>query len=78
MDHPNCIKLYDVYITPRKVYIVTELVTGGELLDRCGRKWLLHSIILMVQQKCSHDHFVVMPMMGFHRDCSMCTTAWVP
>ena len=36
VDHPNCIKLYDVYITPRKVYIVTELVTGGELLDRCA------------------------------------------
>lgn len=35
MDHPNCIKLYAVYITGRKVYIVTELVTGGELLDRC-------------------------------------------
>lgn len=35
VDHPNCIRLYDVYITPRKVYIVTELVTGGELLDRC-------------------------------------------
>ncbi len=35
MDHPNCIKLFDVYITPRKVYLVTELVTGGELLDRC-------------------------------------------
>lgn len=34
VDHPNCIKLYDVYITPRKVYIVTELVSGGELLDR--------------------------------------------
>ena len=34
VDHPNCIKLYAVYITPRKVYIVTELVTGGELLDR--------------------------------------------
>ena len=32
--HPNCIKLYAVYICPRKVYIVTELVTGGELLDR--------------------------------------------
>ena len=37
VDHPNCIKLYAVYITPRKVYIVTELVTGGELLDRQGR-----------------------------------------
>lgn len=36
VDHPNCIKLFDVYITPRKVYLVTELVSGGELLDRCG------------------------------------------
>ncbi len=35
VDHPNCIKLYAVYITPRKVYLVTELVSGGELLDRC-------------------------------------------
>lgn len=34
VDHPNCIKLENVYITPRKVYLVTELVTGGELLDR--------------------------------------------
>eukprot|EP00201_Polytomella_parva_P007314 CAMPEP_0175075824 /NCGR_PEP_ID=MMETSP0052_2-20121109/22298_1 /TAXON_ID=51329 ORGANISM="Polytomella parva, Strain SAG 63-3" /NCGR_SAMPLE_ID=MMETSP0052_2 /ASSEMBLY_ACC=CAM_ASM_000194 /LENGTH=376 /DNA_ID=CAMNT_0016344719 /DNA_START=95 /DNA_END=1225 /DNA_ORIENTATION=- len=34
VDHPNCIKLYDVYVTPRKVYLVTELVMGGELLDR--------------------------------------------
>ena len=35
VDHPHCIKLFAVYITPRKVYIVTELVSGGELLDRC-------------------------------------------
>lgn len=34
VQHPNCISLYAVYITPRKVYLVTELVTGGELLDR--------------------------------------------
>uniref|UniRef100_A0A383VKX5 Protein kinase domain-containing protein n=1 Tax=Tetradesmus obliquus TaxID=3088 RepID=A0A383VKX5_TETOB len=38
VDHPNCIKLYAVYITGRKVYIVTELVTGGELLDRVTEK----------------------------------------
>jgi calcium/calmodulin-dependent protein kinase I len=37
VDHPNCIKLNAVYITPRKVYIVTELVSGGELLDRWGQ-----------------------------------------
>ena len=34
VQHPNCIKLFAVYITPRKVYLITELVTGGELLDR--------------------------------------------
>ncbi|KAK9820338.1 hypothetical protein WJX72_009178 [[Myrmecia] bisecta] len=38
VDHPNCIQLYAVYITPRKVYIVTELVVGGELLDRVTEK----------------------------------------
>jgi len=38
VNHPNCIKLFDVYITPRKVYLVTELVTGGELLDRVTEK----------------------------------------
>mmetsp|Transcript_38638 Transcript_38638/g.109276 ORF Transcript_38638/g.109276 Transcript_38638/m.109276 type:complete len:369 (-) Transcript_38638:409-1515(-) len=34
VDHPNCIKLHAVYHTGRNVYIVTELVYGGELLDR--------------------------------------------
>eukprot|EP00798_Chlamydomonas_sp_ICE-L_P017505 gene17505-23817_t len=38
VNHPNCIKLFDVYITPRKVYLVTELVAGGELLDRVTEK----------------------------------------
>uniref|UniRef100_A0A061RYI3 Calcium/calmodulin-dependent protein kinase I n=1 Tax=Tetraselmis sp. GSL018 TaxID=582737 RepID=A0A061RYI3_9CHLO len=32
--HPNCIRLFAVYLTERKVYLVTELVEGGELLDR--------------------------------------------
>ena len=34
IDHPNCIKLHAVYYTQRNVYIVTEYVRGGELLDR--------------------------------------------
>mmetsp|Transcript_38648 Transcript_38648/g.98854 ORF Transcript_38648/g.98854 Transcript_38648/m.98854 type:complete len:378 (+) Transcript_38648:371-1504(+) len=38
IDHPNCIKLFAVYLTERKVYIVTELVDGGELLDRVTEK----------------------------------------
>ncbi len=32
--HPCCVKLHAVYVTQRRVYICTELVSGGELLDR--------------------------------------------
>ncbi|KAK9916463.1 hypothetical protein WJX75_002871 [Coccomyxa subellipsoidea] len=34
VNHPCCVKLHAVYVTQRRVYIVTELVSGGELLDR--------------------------------------------
>lgn len=35
VGHINCIKMHAVFVTARRVYIVTELVTGGELLDMC-------------------------------------------
>lgn len=34
LDHPNIIKVYEYYNTKRKLFIVTELCTGGELFDR--------------------------------------------
>jgi len=34
VDHPNIIKLKDLFETDESLYIVTELVTGGELFDR--------------------------------------------
>lgn len=34
LQHDNCIRLKCCLVTPNEVYIVTELVTGGELLDR--------------------------------------------
>lgn len=34
VDHPNCIKLHAIFETEKRVFIVTELVSGGELLDR--------------------------------------------
>eukprot|EP00232_Nephroselmis_pyriformis_P005275 CAMPEP_0182912870 /NCGR_PEP_ID=MMETSP0034_2-20130328/37742_1 /TAXON_ID=156128 /ORGANISM="Nephroselmis pyriformis, Strain CCMP717" /LENGTH=314 /DNA_ID=CAMNT_0025049563 /DNA_START=136 /DNA_END=1080 /DNA_ORIENTATION=- len=40
MDHKSVIKLYEVYDEGQKVYLVTELLTGGELLDallECGQ-----------------------------------------
>ena len=34
LDHPNIIKLYEVYETDSKIYLIMELCTGGELFDR--------------------------------------------
>jgi len=38
IDHRNCVKLYEMYETPKKVYMVLELLTGGELFDRIVAK----------------------------------------
>ena len=32
-DHPNIIKLYDIYEDKMSFYLVTELISGGELFD---------------------------------------------
>jgi calcium/calmodulin-dependent protein kinase I len=34
MENPYIIKLYDIFDTPNSLYLVMELVTGGELFDR--------------------------------------------
>ena len=33
-DHPGIIKMYDVIETPKTLYVILELVTGGDLFDR--------------------------------------------
>lgn len=37
-EHPNIVTLQDVYDTKDKVYIVTEMLKGGELLDKILRQ----------------------------------------
>lgn len=32
-DHPNVIRLFQVYVDDMKIYMVTELCSGGELFD---------------------------------------------
>lgn len=34
LDHPNIIKLFEVYEDSKNLYLVLELCTGGELFDR--------------------------------------------
>jgi calcium/calmodulin-dependent protein kinase I len=34
VEHPNIVKLFEIYESPRKVYLVMELLQGGELFDR--------------------------------------------
>ncbi|XP_071169840.1 calcium/calmodulin-dependent protein kinase type IV-like [Mytilus edulis] len=34
LDHPNVIRLKEIFETPQHIYLVLELATGGELLER--------------------------------------------
>lgn len=41
LHHPNIISLYDVYTTDEKIFIIMELMTGGELFDYVVQKGTL-------------------------------------
>lgn len=38
LDHPNILKLYEVFTDEKRYYIVTELCKGGELFDEILKK----------------------------------------
>lgn len=40
MDHPNIIKLYEVYETPKYIHLLCPFLEGGELFERIKSKGL--------------------------------------
>jgi serine/threonine protein kinase len=42
LQHPSIIRLYDVYLTEDKIYIVMEQMEGGELFDYVVQKGTLN------------------------------------
>lgn len=38
MDHPSVVKLFEIYDEPECMYLVFEIMTGGELFDRVVEK----------------------------------------
>lgn len=38
LDHPNILRVYEVFADAKRFYIVTELVTGGELFDQIVKR----------------------------------------
>jgi serine/threonine protein kinase len=38
INHPHCVSLYEMFETNKKIYMVMELLTGGELFDRIVAK----------------------------------------
>jgi calcium-dependent protein kinase len=37
-DHPNILKVFEIFEDSNRFYIVTEMCDGGELLDRILQK----------------------------------------
>jgi calcium-dependent protein kinase len=72
LDHPNILKLYEFYEDDCNFYLVTEICTGGELLDEILRKQILSEALAATYMKqilsavvYCHNHRIV------HRDLKL-------
>lgn len=69
LDHPNILKIYEVYETKHSIYLVIELLEGGEIIKRIKDKTKLqHQDIARIMRSIlsSLDHIHSKNIM--HRD----------
>jgi len=69
VDHPNLIKLYQMFDEPKRTTLVMELVTGGELFDRIVNvgNYTEKDAAGVMAQMCSALHYIH-GMTIVHRD----------
>lgn len=61
LDHPNIIKLYEIYQDTNHIYMVTEFLGGGELFDvlvkkRCLSENIAAKVIKQILQAVNYCH----------------------
>jgi Protein kinase domain len=68
MDHPNIVRLHEVYYHKKQIYLILELCDGGDLYTRLPYTEKQSAYItgkLLSAVKYMHDHGIV------HRDCEL-------
>ncbi len=50
VDHEHCVKLFNVFNSSNQVYLVLEIMTGGELFDRIISKVSVLSVQRFAQE----------------------------
>jgi calcium-dependent protein kinase len=38
LDHPNILRIYEIYQDKKRLFLITELCTGGELFDEIVKR----------------------------------------
>jgi serine/threonine protein kinase len=64
MDHASVIQIKDVFATENKIFMVLELVEGGELFDKIVDK-VSHSVDLFISLNMSDRENLLLRRRGF-------------